>query len=171
MIRAITIARFSEQKRLDIAIKAVKILRQAGMPVTLQILGADPENAELSALIAREGVEDAIYPVGFSENPEAYLRTADVYLQSSDWEPLGMAILEALQLGKRVVSTDCAGPVELLRNNVGWLAPRGDPGLFALTVMDALRAPAFDPLRQQRALEYSLSTGMPALLSILRSRS
>lgn len=168
-IKAVIIARFSEQKRLDVAIKAIAILRRNGVSATLQILGADPENLEIRSLIAKEGVLDAVRIAGFVGNVEEYLQKADIYLQSSDWEPLGMAILEALNLGKRVVSTDCAGPCELLRDGIGWLAPRGEADTLAQKMLEALRAPAFDLRRRDRAREYSLSVGMTGLLSALRS--
>jgi glycosyltransferase involved in cell wall biosynthesis len=122
----------------------------------------------LQDLIRREGLEEYVELLGFSEDVDTHLRAADVYLQTSDWEPLGMGILEALQLGKRVVSTDCAGPSELLRDNIGWLTPRGDAEKFGQAILMALRAPPFDQRRRERAEEYSLARGLPTLLSVLR---
>ena len=170
-LTAVVIGRASPQKRLDVCLRAVKLVRVAGVPLQLRIVSAGADGNELAALIAKEELQSSVHFVGFTDEVETHLRAADVYLQSSDWEPLGMAILEALSLGKRVVSTDCVGPSEILRDGIGWLAPRGDVARIAQAILAALRAPAIDPRRQERAREYSVTTGMPALLSILRADS
>ena len=48
------------------------------------------------------------------KNPYPYIRMADIYVQPSRAEAYGLTIIEALVLGKYVVSTDTDGARELL---------------------------------------------------------
>ena len=59
--------------------------------------------------IYKNGLEDYIEITGFKENPYPYIAFSDIYVQPSYEESQGLAIYEALVLGKAVVSTDTIG--------------------------------------------------------------
>ena len=54
--------------------------------------------------------------LGFHDNPYAYLGSSDIYVSSSRYEGFSLAIAEAMIVGLPIVSTKCAGPLELLGN-------------------------------------------------------
>lgn len=50
------------------------------------------------------------------ENLQAKLQTIDLYLSTSLWEGLPLSVLEAMNLGKPLLLSDCIGNVDLVQN-------------------------------------------------------
>ncbi len=73
-----------------------------------------------------------IHFLGVQQNPYKYVKRADLYVCASHREGLSYTILEAMILGKPVVSTACGGPQELLGVNseYGLLTPNTEQGLY-----------------------------------------
>jgi glycosyltransferase involved in cell wall biosynthesis len=85
---------------------------------------------------------------GFQANPFAFMRAADVFVLSSEFEGFGNVIVEAMAVGTPVVATDCPyGPEEILDGGrYGCLVPPGDPQALA----DALARVLADPALRAR---------------------
>ena len=76
-------------------------------------------------------------------------------------EPFGMAIIEAMALGKVVVASDVGGPSEVIQNETsGLLIRSGDPNLLASTVIRLLENPerrvAIEKEASLRARDFSV---------------
>lgn len=100
----------------------------------LTILGEGPLRSDLERLVGALGLHDRVSMPGFVMDPYVWLRSADLFVLSSRWEGFGNAIVEALECGVPVVSTDCAsGPSEILEEGrYGRLVPVDDlPALTA----------------------------------------
>lgn len=110
----IAVGRLNKQKRFDKVIKAHKELLDEGIENNLIILGEGDERANLENLIKKLKIEDTVKLLGFNENPYKYIKNADIYVMSSDVEGFSLVVAEALILGKAVVATKCAGPMEIL---------------------------------------------------------
>lgn len=117
-------------------------------PVRLVILGEGEERAKLEALVNELGLADDVSLPGFRENAGAYMARAALFVLSSVWEGLPGALIEALAMGARVVSTDCpSGPREILQDGrLGALVPVGDAAALAEAMIAALDRPAGTPL-------------------------
>jgi glycosyltransferase involved in cell wall biosynthesis len=75
---------------------------------------------------------------------------------SSDYEGFGMVLVEALNFGLPVVSTDCvSGPAEVLVGPYGKLVPCGDPDSLAAAIDEMLDRPGIAAAAMQRAADYS----------------
>ena len=69
-------------------------------------------------------MQDRVILLGKKENPYPYIAACDLYVQPSRFEGYPMTVLEALVLGKPVVSTDNGGAKELLTDGQnGTLCP------------------------------------------------
>ncbi|CAE6891206.1 glycosyltransferase [Ectopseudomonas khazarica] len=90
----------------------------------LAIMGSGRLEAQLKALAAELGVGDAVRFLGQVANGRRYFKAFDVFALTSDHEPFGMVLLEAMAAGVPVVGTDCGGGSEVLRE-VGELFPLG----------------------------------------------
>lgn len=142
------IARLAPEKNLGLLLDAFRQIH-AARPVVLLILGDGPERATLEAQIAGWGLADAVRFLGHRDNVYPWLRRADVFIHTCQFEGFGYTMLEALACGAAVVATDCPyGPREVLGNGTyGVLTPPNDAAALAAAVLRLLNDPV-----QRRAL-------------------
>ncbi len=68
-----------------------------------------------------------VFFLGNVLNPINYFAASDIYLSTSRWEGLSMAILEAMSVGLPVVASEVIGNVDLVESNkTGFLYKLGD---------------------------------------------
>lgn len=99
----------------------------------LVIVGDGGFRAELEALAVELGIGERVHFTGYRNNPHAVVARASALVLSSRYEGMPMVLLEALALGKPVISTDCpTGPREILDDGrFGLLVPVGDVDAMA----------------------------------------
>jgi glycosyltransferase involved in cell wall biosynthesis len=124
----------------------------------LTILGEGPLRPELEALVKRLGIRDRVAMPGFAIDAYPWFRSADLFVLSSRWEGFGNVIVEALECGVPVVSTDCpSGPAEILGDGLfGGLVPIQDPTGLALGMAKALAAPVDRAFLMRRAKDFTV---------------
>jgi glycosyltransferase involved in cell wall biosynthesis len=106
------------------------------------------------ARIAREGLERRVRTLGWAsgELVRARLATATALVQPSFAEGLPVVLMEALALGRPVISTYVAGIPELVETGVdGWLVPAGSAEALTAAMRAALQAPTAELERLGRA--------------------
>lgn len=114
--RIITIGRLSKQKALDKAIDALYILKQRGHEVKWYILGVGEDYEELTRKVAELSLEQDFIFLGEQLNPYAFVKKADVYVQTSIYEGKPVAIEEAKCLGMPIVSTNYPTVIDSIVN-------------------------------------------------------
>ena len=122
-----TIAVFRFQKRLDLWMDlAIKIAGKFP-DVHFLIVGDGPLKAELFK--KKEELKlDRLHFSGLQTEVRPYLQTMDVYMMSSVFEGLPIALLEAMASGCAVISTDAGGIKEVIRHDVdGMLCKVDEP--------------------------------------------
>lgn len=142
------IGRLDRQKGVDTAVAA---LAELPAQATLAIWGTgdDAYIEEMRALASSLGLAERVRFAGFAEGER--LRTAytdaDAVVFPVRWnEPFGLVPLEAMALGRPVISTLRGGTTEFIRDGENALAfPADDPSALARTIArlaadDALRA-------------------------------
>ncbi|MGJ0479660.1 glycosyltransferase [Pantoea agglomerans] len=143
-LRIVSVARLTEKKGLDVAVKASAILKQRGGQFQYTIIGNGDQDEMMRDFIAREGMEDCVSMPGFKPQEEIRraLSEADIFLLPSktaadgDMEGIPVALMEAMAAGLPVVSTFHSGIPELIENNVsGWLVEEDDPEALAETLL------------------------------------
>ena len=118
------------QKNHPNLIRAVDILKnEKKINCQVIIAGEGPEKNKIEALIHQKNLINEINLVGPISNPISLIEESDLLVLSSDYEGFGMVIVEALSVGKTVVSTDChSGPSEIIGDNeFGYLCKVDDP--------------------------------------------
>jgi len=143
-LRIVSVARLTEKKGLDVAVKARAILKLRGGQFQYTIIGNGDQDEMMRNFIAREGMEDCVSMPGFKPQEEIRraLSEADIFLLPSktaadgDMEGIPVALMEAMAVGLPVVSTFHSGIPELIENNVsGWLVEEDDPEALAETLL------------------------------------
>ena len=135
----LSVGRLKKQKDYETLIRAVAHLPE-DLNVKLTILGEGPLRQNLEALIVQLGLQVRVSLPGFVTDPYPWFRSADLFVLSSQWEGFGNVIVEALECGVPVVSTDCpSGPSEILDNGIyGRLVPVGDAAMLSAAIIQSL---------------------------------
>jgi glycosyltransferase involved in cell wall biosynthesis len=154
-------------KRHDLLIRAFANLRRPD--ATLCILGEGQERANLDALIVSLGLRDRVLLAGYQKDPQPWYAHANLFVLSSDHEGFGNVIVEALEHGLRVVSTDCpTGPHEILdEGKYGKLVPVGDVAALARAMKDSLTGAHDSEASRRRAKDFSVDKAANAYLELL----
>ncbi|WP_369988402.1 glycosyltransferase [Pseudomonas xanthosomatis] len=103
-----------------------------GLPAgaRLAILGKGRLEGKLKALASELGIEGQVDFLGQVPDARRYFQAFDVFALSSDHEPFGMVLLEAMVAGVPLLATACGGAREVVEG-VGVLFPLGDAGQLA----------------------------------------
>lgn len=99
----------------------------------LAIMGSGRLEHALKALAAELGVSASVCFLGQVPSGRNYFKAFDVFALSSDHEPFGMVLLEAMAAGVPVICSDCGGGREVVEG-VSVLFPLGDAQALAVAM-------------------------------------
>jgi colanic acid/amylovoran biosynthesis glycosyltransferase len=137
--RLVCVGRLCEQKGQLLLIEAAARLMREGVDFELVLAGDGEMRAEIEAAIQSESLGARVRITGWISSAEVRdeLLAARALVLPSFAEGLPVVIMEAMALGRAVISTYIAGIPELVRDGIdGWLVPAGD----VAAVTDAMRA-------------------------------
>ena len=112
--RVVTTSRLSEEKGVDVLLKAWAEVIRYEKELKLTIIGHGPLESELKILSQSLGIEKSVEFTGMVENVEAYLRNAELFVLPSRSEGMSNALLEAMSYGIPCIATNVGGNGELL---------------------------------------------------------
>jgi glycosyltransferase involved in cell wall biosynthesis len=116
-----TVAVFRFQKRLDLWMElAADILKQI-TDVHFIVVGDGPLKDDLLRKRDELGLKDRVHMPGLISEVRPYQAAFDVYMMSSIFEGLPIALLEAMAMKCPVISTDAGGIKEVIRHGVDGL--------------------------------------------------
>lgn len=140
------VGRLAPQKDFAMLLRAFADVA-AQRDLHLVVLGEGPDRASLESQAQKLGLSGRAFFPGFVTNPQAYMRRARVFALSSRNEGFPGALIEALEVGAAIVSTDCPfGPREALDGErFGRLVPVGDAERFAAALEAELDQPDVGP--------------------------
>ena len=115
-IRLVSVGRFTTPKAYDRLLRIINQLIIEKYSVELWLLGDGEQRNLLENYIKEQHLENIITLWGFQDNPYAYLAQCDLFVCSSISEGYSTAVTEALILGLPVITTNCSGMQELLKN-------------------------------------------------------
>lgn len=106
--------RLIHEKGFDILIDSFKIIKKNKPLLNLVILGEGEKRKELEALIKKNKLENSVFMPGFIKNVYPYFKHASLCVVSSRIEGFPNVLLQMMSQNNNVVSTLCAGDIELL---------------------------------------------------------
>ena len=111
-IRLLTVGRLTYQKGYDIAIEAMKLLKDSGCHARWYVLGEGDQRRNLEKKITHLGLREDFVLLGAVENPYPYFAQADLYVHAVRFEGQPIAVWEAQTLGCPVIVSDYGGSRE-----------------------------------------------------------
>jgi glycosyltransferase involved in cell wall biosynthesis len=126
-IRVGMLATFARWKGHEIFLRALSLidqeLRLRGYIIgdaLYQTDGSQSSIEELKASAKRLGVSDRVGFTGFVPEPAGAMRALDIVVHASTQpEPFGLVIVEAMACGRAVIVSDAGGAAELIQTNNG----------------------------------------------------
>jgi len=164
----LTVGTLKPVKLHDLLIEAFSRL-PASLGATLCIIGEGQMRGKLEQQIDRLGLQGKVLLPGFSADPGPWYAHSDLFVLSSDYEGFGNVIVEAMEYGVPVVSTDCpVGPREILAGGqYGTLVRVGDPHALSQAIIAALVEKCDQTALKLRAQDFSLQTIAQKYLDVI----
>ena len=142
--RLVCIGRLSEQKGHLLLVEAASQLAAEGKLFKLVFVGDGPLRPEIETLIAKYGLTDHIEITGWasSNDVQQQILASRAMVLPSFAEGLPVVIMEALALGRPVISTYVAGIPELVEPGIcGWLVPPGSVEALTAAMRKVIELP------------------------------
>lgn len=152
--RLVSIGRLSEQKGQLLLVEAAAAVAAKGTQFELVLIGDGPMRAELERAIQRLGLNGIVRIAGWMDSDaiRRELIASRALVMPSFAEGLPVVIMEALALGRPVLSTAIAGIPELVNDGEnGWLVPAGSVSRLAEGIGRILRTSPSELARMGRA--------------------
>ena len=138
-----TVAVLTEQKGVTHLLRAAQELRRVRPDVRLLVVGGGALEQDLRQQAAALGIDDVVTFTGWRNDAADLLCTFDVFVMSSLWEAMPVALLEAMSARLPVVATDVGQNRAILQHEAGGLiVPPADHGAIASAVGRLLEQPA-----------------------------
>jgi glycosyltransferase involved in cell wall biosynthesis len=165
-------------KGQETIVRATALLRRKYPDIRCLLVGGQtpadlPYVERLKAIATEQGIAAHIVFTGFQSNSIDYMRLMDVVAHTSTSpEPFGIVTLEAMSLGKPLVSTTIGGPAEVVVDGVsGLLVDPGKPELLARAIESLLDDPRAASAmgecgRQRLHAEFTLAKSLKRTIDI-----
>ncbi len=137
--RILTVGRLTYQKAYDIAIEAMKLVKDAGFDVRWYVLGEGDQRRQLMKKIASLSLQEEFVLLGAVTNPYPYYMQADLYVHATRYEGKSIAIQEAQTLGCAVIASDRNGNREQITDGQDGILCELTPRAIAKSIMELLQ--------------------------------
>ena len=170
-IRIVSTGRLTAPKAYDRLIRIVSKLIQENYNIELWLLGDGELRKNLENIIKELHLENVVTLLGFQSNPYAYLSKCDLFVCSSISEGYSTAVTEALILGLPVITTDCSGMHELLKNGESGIITENSEEALYIGLKELLNNPLqLKELKEEaelRGKEFSLNNLIKSIEKLL----
>lgn len=121
-------SRIDKYKGFNHLVKALKNLEKiSNKKFKLKIGGAGDYEENLRNLVKELALEDRVEFCGWVKDKKSFFNSIDIFCLPSLNETFGLVLFEAIKYRKPVISTNCDGPKENLRNEIDGLLVNLEP--------------------------------------------
>ena len=136
------VAVLTEQKGVTYLLQSARLLADRYPRVRFLIVGGGPLEASLRAEAQALGLRDRVLFTGWRTDAQLLLPLFDVWVMSSLWEAMPMALLEAMASRRAIVVTDVGDNRQIVDDGAcGLVVPPRDPAAIAAAVTTLLDRP------------------------------
>lgn len=138
----VSAARLETEKMVHVLIDAMAQLTRQMPEAKCVVAGEGRQRAALQEKIQSAGLVQSVRLAGFQEDVLSLVRAGDVFALPSAAEPFGLALVEAMALGRPVIGTRAGGPLEIIEEGVsGLLVPPADAAALSAALFRVLSEP------------------------------
>ena len=157
----------NRNKNHETVIRALSLLPEKN--VFYGICGRGDGRGRLEELIGQEGLTERVRLLGYRKDIEDVLPAADCFLFPSKREGFGMAAVEAMAAGLPLITSDCRGTREYMRDGItGIVCKRNRPEDYAEAVRSLRNDPGKREHMGQASRERSLLFSTDATLAVMK---
>ncbi len=113
-----SVGRLSVEKGFKYFIEAAAHLSKIYDNIVFILVGDGPQKKELEDFSTKLGIKDRITFTGFCEDVIPFLSCMDIFVFPSLWEGFGLALIEAMALGKPSITTDVGIVPEIINDGI-----------------------------------------------------
>lgn len=137
----IAVGRLQPQKAFADLIDAFAIVSQTQPAAHLIIVGGGELKENLESQVQRLNLEDKIKLLGIRQDVPQLLTVSDLFVMSSHWEGLPLAILESMSAGIPIVATDVGDVPNIVTDDIGIIVPAKSPDKLAEAILQMIADP------------------------------
>ncbi|MEK7614392.1 MAG: glycosyltransferase [Patescibacteria group bacterium] len=156
----LTTSRLTREKNIELAIEAMREVAKKYPRAGLIIVGSGPEKSNLKLKTENLKLADNVIFEEWSDDIVSYMKTADVFLNTSNYEGFGMSLVEAAASGCPIVSTDVGIVGDILRPEDVLVCSAPDAGCISDQLKRIIRFPEL-----RRELSLKAQTSIEALVT------
>lgn len=138
----LSVGTISAQKNYDLVIDTAVVLKSCLSPAEMPkflVAGNGVDLESMRTRTCREGVADYVSFLGERSDIADLMRDSDLYLNTSRYEGMPVALLEAMASGLPIIATRVAGNTELVGHEEnGLLCPADEPRAIAESILRIL---------------------------------
>ena len=114
-----TVARLVPQKALHVLLDGFRLhLKTATKPSKLVVVGVGTLESDLKNRAIELGIQDKVIWAGFREDIPVVMNALDVFALTSEYEGLGLVLLEAMSASKPVVASNVSAIPEVVSDGI-----------------------------------------------------
>tara|TARA_Y100000590_G_C15661764_1_gene992964 strand:- start:189 stop:1328 length:1140 start_codon:yes stop_codon:yes gene_type:complete len=133
------VARHVKQKSLDFLIYGFSQYLKKNKNCILILVGSGPETQNLRVLSKKLKINDKIIWINFSENVRDILNYSDIFVLTSEYEGLGLVLLEAMAAGTPIIASNKSAIPEVIKNNHNGLLIKQNNHLDLIRKIELIR--------------------------------
>lgn len=127
----VLVGSFKKVKGYDRFVKVCHTLKDEGYNFNVLIMGSGFEHDIIKNMISELGLNDMITTMEYQANPYKFIAKSDALICSSYAEGYSTTVIEAIVLGKPVITTECSGMREIFGDSeCGIICPNSEEGLY-----------------------------------------
>ena len=167
----LTVAELIKRKNYETALKSIAELKNE--KIKYLICGRGVQEEELRQQIRALGIEDKVIMLGYRKDINKIMQISDVFFLPSTQEGLCLSIIEALNFGLPIVTSDVRGCQDLVVvNENGFTAQKNDYEYYAKVIKQLIKQPdlrqSMGEKSKQLAPQYSIENVQKQLEDIYK---
>jgi len=130
----VTVAEFIKRKNYDTMLRTIAELKEEN--VKFLVCGTGRDKDEIENLIKELGIEDKVVLLGYRKDINNIMTASDAFFLASHQEGLTLSIIEALNFGLPVITSNVRGNQDLVENGKGgFVCEQNDYKAFAQKII------------------------------------